>query len=895
MVLRMWSGQSALLIAAAVLWLLPGSAHADVRVNPESYPGTFEQLSPSIAHRGDGDLVVAWCDQRAGAPQGYLQWYRSGVREGSNQLLDEDPLYIWGNWWVGGPEIAMNGSGMMAVVAPTQHTGMENHVALWLFASDGSLIAGPIQVSDAWSGGGGDYEPFDAAVDINDAGQICVAWQENREYDLYARWIDPNGAPASEVVCLTSGELSIDSITVMPPVAVELDNEGRAVVSVAGSTSSNATIRAWLLGYGSIEAQSVAIETATYYATDSLYSPSRLHITKLADGSIMAAWNRRYMRQMWESGFEFFGSAEVVRKYDAAGNPVGPANEVLSSFTYNGYHFVDVHLAAMGDELLLVGHSGRDSVFYGQRLSLDGSVIGEVITYDPGPEHRKILGLLPADRGDGTFAMVWHGEGADQRGDIMMQVFNKATGQAITEPQRVHDDLGSNQTGPDLALGDGTVLAVWVDDRTSVRQSVWGRRLWPSGEPIGDAFQISQQTDYWIRDVKVAGNGTGQAVVVWTAWKNDGYVPEKVYAQILGTPNFTPVGNNIIVSDAAYNSSDFDADVAVADDNTFVVVYRGTTIDSWSARPYDVYLRRFAADGSPLTATLQVNSGEPDSFNDDFDGRMSPSIAMRPDGSFGVVWTEGLADVADPGIYPVLQLYTSDASPIGGNMQASDNEFVSTARSYVAVNDDNQWAIGFTGTGAWANGVNMMGPWVQVIDSLGQPLCSSIKMNIGEPDNASSPAVVAAGPNGDFVVVYHRPKEGAVSWEHWDFDIWACRFSPGGNVLGTRRMINSDNGTTDQKQATVVMVEGGALIAWEDLRDLPGNTDVYARLVAWDDLTAQAGDVDLNGSTNISDLTYLVSWLFRGGAAPMEPYTADLNGDGKITVTDITAMVQYLF
>jgi hypothetical protein len=68
------------------------------------------------------------------------------------------------------------------------------------------------------------------------------------------------------------------------------------------------------------------------------------------------------------------------------------------------------------------------------------------------------------------------------------------------------------------------------------------------------------------------------------------------------------------------------------------------------------------------------------------------------------------------------------------------------------------------------------------------------------------------------------------------------------------------------------------------------------------DLTGQvalrghsSGDVDLSGVVDIGDLTYLIAFLFNGGAAPPFSPTADLDKDGQITVADLTALVHLLF
>ncbi len=130
--------------------------------------------------------------------------------------------------------------------------------------------------------------------------------------------------------------------------------------------------------------------------------------------------------------------------------------------------------------------------------------------------------------------------------------------------------------------------------------------------------------------------------------------------------------------------------------------------------------------------------------------------------------------------------------------------------------------------------------------------------------------------------------------------VWAARLTEAGDFIGTRLRINTDVTTTDQINPAVAFSSyeytGNTVIfAWEDYRNSPGNPDIYARYINWEELTAYPGDLNLDGSIDISDLTFLIDYLFREGPEPPAMSTADFDQNGSVNVADITALVNYLF
>jgi len=57
----------------------------------------------------------------------------------------------------------------------------------------------------------------------------------------------------------------------------------------------------------------------------------------------------------------------------------------------------------------------------------------------------------------------------------------------------------------------------------------------------------------------------------------------------------------------------------------------------------------------------------------------------------------------------------------------------------------------------------------------------------------------------------------------------------------------------------------------------------------------QRGDVNGDGTLDITDLIFLVDYSFGSGPAPACPEEADVNGDGTVDITDLIYLVDYSF
>ncbi|MEW5922673.1 MAG: dockerin type I repeat-containing protein [Candidatus Zixiibacteriota bacterium] len=55
------------------------------------------------------------------------------------------------------------------------------------------------------------------------------------------------------------------------------------------------------------------------------------------------------------------------------------------------------------------------------------------------------------------------------------------------------------------------------------------------------------------------------------------------------------------------------------------------------------------------------------------------------------------------------------------------------------------------------------------------------------------------------------------------------------------------------------------------------------------------GDANGSGSVNILDVTFIISYLYKGGAAPVPAQSADVNHSGSVNILDVTYLISYLY
>ena len=86
----------------------------------------------------------------------------------------------------------------------------------------------------------------------------------------------------------------------------------------------------------------------------------------------------------------------------------------------------------------------------------------------------------------------------------------------------------------------------------------------------------------------------------------------------------------------------------------------------------------------------------------------------------------------------------------------------------------------------------------------------------------------------------------------------------------------------------------GPSFVWNDARNLTDQDVFFAQ--KWNcSCCVIRGDINHDGAIDITDLTYMVDWLFGGGPPPPCLEEADVDANGSADIADLTFIVDYLF
>ncbi len=299
-------------------------------------------------------------------------------------------------------------------------------------------------------------------------------------------------------------------------------------------------------------------------------------------------------------------------RYTAAGVPAGGEFQV-NTYTTGSQGGPESTVLANGDLLVVFQSAQNDGVFARRYVALAGPR-GPEFQVSTAPARDAIAAAAPDPRGG--FLVAWSGYDGSDRG-IIARRFDRA-GEPVGGEFLVNTYTTGFQGVPAVASSTGGGFAVvWASagGQDGSQDGVFGQRLDAEGARVGGEFQVNVYTPASQSWPHVAMDGRGRTVVVWHSPMPGGSGTEVLYR--LFDPAGQPVGGEFQVNTytTGYEAM---ADVAGDESGNFVVVWeQSTSVNVTALRG-----RRFDAQGVPRSAEFPLGAGspasqvEPDVFSD---------------------------------------------------------------------------------------------------------------------------------------------------------------------------------------------------------------------------------------------------------------------------------------
>lgn len=333
---------------------------------------------------------------------------------------------------------------------------------------------------------------------------------------------------------------------------------------------------------------------------------------------------------------------------------------------------------------------------------------------------------------DAGFVVVWSTSDLDGSG---YGVFGRRVDRSGV-PRRGDFQINTrtigDQTDPVVAVdADGDFIVVWQSyDPSTLRWQVFGRRFDRDGAPRGDEFEVGSREPNRRMWPSIATRDTGEFVVVWQ--QPDGGA-EGIFGRRFDADG-TAIGNDFRVN-SSIEGNQVEPEIAMDGSGNFVVAWTSN-----AEGRYDVFARRFDADGRPIEAGFRVNTNT-------LEYQFGPAIDMDRSGSFVVAWHS--SDGQDGSSYGVFgQRFEADGAPAGSEFRVNSYTPGVQANPEVTIGPAGDFVVIWDSEGQDGS---QLGVFAQRYDRDGQPLGEEFRVNRSISGDQYGPASAGDGRGNIFV------------------------------------------------------------------------------------------------------------------------------------------------
>ena len=296
---------------------------------------------------------------------------------------------------------------------------------------------------------------------------------------------------------------------------------------------------------------------------------------------------------------------------------------------------------------------------YAQRYGADGTAQGAEFLVNATTTDNQINPAVAMD-GAGNFVVTWSSNLQDGSGyGVYAQRYN-AVGAAQGPEFLVSTTTVGSQSGPAIAMAPGGAFVIsWTSggQDPDASSGIYAQRFDAGGVALGGEFRVNTYTTNTQQLAAVSMDATGNFVITWASNLQDDGASYGVYGQRFDAGGAAR-GTEFRVNTTIANSQLYH-DVAMLPDGRFVVVYQSRNADN----SFEVYLQRYAVDGSTIGGETRVNTATVSSAQ-----QPVPSVGVDADGNITVTWNSA-ADGAGVGV--VARRFDWSGTPLSGEFQVN--------------------------------------------------------------------------------------------------------------------------------------------------------------------------------------------------------------------------------
>jgi hypothetical protein len=336
----------------------------------------------------------------------------------------------------------------------------------------------------------------------------------------------------------------------------------------------------------------------------------------------------------------------------------------------------------------------------------------------------------------------------------------------------------------------GNFVVVWNSNgEDGSNYGVFGQRYASSGTPLGPEFRVNTYTTYAQMLPTVASDASGNFVVVWQSYGQDG-LSNGVFGQRYANSG-GPLGPEFRINTYTM-SSEGNPSIAADASGNFVVAW-----DSYQdGSGFGVFGQRYSASGVPIGTEFRVNT-----YTTSNQG--IPVVASDSASNFVVIWNSYLQDGSSVAVFG--QRYTSSGVPLGPEFRV--NTFTTSYQHdpSVAAAAAGGFVVVWTSNAQDGSGRGIFG---QRYASGGTPLGSEFRVNTYTTNQQDSP-VVASDSTGNFVVVWTSSSQDGSS-----YGILGQRYASSGATLGPEFGVNTYTTGAQAAASVTADAQGNFVVGW---------------------------------------------------------------------------------